>query len=79
MVIRGNMRVITVIKILVAGIFGFLIAKILDDIANYIQRKDVNKQSVFLAMVIGVTILFWCIIFLIMCGLPIVKKIILRF
>lgn len=41
MVIRGNMRVITVIKILVAGIFGFLIAKILDDIANYIQRKDV--------------------------------------
>lgn len=52
------MRVITVIKILVAAIFGFLIAKILDDIANYIQRKDVNKQSVFLAMVIGVTICF---------------------
>ena len=79
MVIRGNMRVIKVIKILVAGIFGFLIAKILDDIANYIQRKDVNKQSVFLAMVIGVTICFWCIIFLILWGMPIVKKIILRF
>ena len=40
------MRVITVIKILVAGIFGFLIAKILDDFFNNVGNAHCEKNNI---------------------------------
>lgn len=68
---------------IIAKIFGetivvYILSKILIDIYNYIQRKDVNKQSIFLAMVIGVTLSFLSTVLLIMWAIPILNKIMIH-